>query len=496
MMAMKRENFNLFHLVPCVLVLFIFINTSFSQITWQRTYGGIDFELGYCVDQTADNGYIGVGISNSFGNYIQVYLVKTDSLGDTLWTRTYGGSGGDYGYSVCQTTDGGYIITGSTSSFGNGNQIYLIKTDSIGDTLWTKTYGGPGSEMGYSLQQTTDGGYIIVGYTNSFGNGAQVYLLKTDSLGDTLWTKIYGSPGHDKGFSVQQTRDGGYIIGGYWNSPVDKDPVCLIKTDSLGDTLWVKTYGSDWCFGYSAKETFDGGYVIVGVHSNAYVVKTDSIGDTLWTRVYRWKDGARGYFVQQTQDSCYIIAGWAMELVQYEEHYYCYLLKIDSNGDTLWSKVYGMGMSDDGFRCVNQTNDGGYIAVGATAAFGDNYQLYLVKTDQDGNVAGIEERGCAQRLSTQPRLLVYSNPFSGKTTIKFQILNPKSEVNSKSQTSLKIYDAQGRLVRQWGYKTIRQSDKITWDGTDDSGNLLSPGVYFCRLETNESAVTTKVIKLE
>jgi len=148
---------------------------------------------------------------------------------DTLWTNTFGGSSSDYGYCVKQTTDGGYIITGRTDSYGKGGRdFWLIKTDSNGDSTWTKTFGGSSQDFGYSVQQTTDGGYVITGTTD--GN---VWLIKTDSLGQEVWNQTLGGSSDDYGWSVQQTADGGYIITGqtdsYGNGGWD---VWLIKTDS------------------------------------------------------------------------------------------------------------------------------------------------------------------------------------------------------------------------------------------------------------------------
>ena len=167
-----------------------------------------------------------------------IYLVKTDSLGDTLWTKTYGGNNNDFGYSVSQTADGGYILLGSSESFGVGAaDFYLIKTNANGDTIWTRTYGGNDYEYGYSVAVTTNGGYILLGSTSSFGAGSSdIWFIKTNSIGDTLWTRTYGGIGSDGGSSVQQTSDEGYIITGmtksYGSGNAD---IYLIKTDSLGN---------------------------------------------------------------------------------------------------------------------------------------------------------------------------------------------------------------------------------------------------------------------
>lgn len=218
--------------------------SSFGAITFERTYGGASDDFSGSVQETKDGGYIIAGGTKSFGaGGWDVYLVKTDSLGDTLWTRTCGGTNGDGGYSVQQTSDRGYIITGHTYSFGAGwDDVYLIKTNASGDTLWTKAYGGVDWDYGYSVQQTTEGGYIIAGITESFGSGwGSVYLIRTNASGTLLWSRIYGGTADDEGKSVQQTRDGGYIIAGKTTSfGAGGNDAYLIKTDSSGTVVGVE----------------------------------------------------------------------------------------------------------------------------------------------------------------------------------------------------------------------------------------------------------------
>ena len=201
---------------------------------------------------------------------------------DTVWTKTYGGPNVDQAYSIQQVLDGGYIIAGSTEPFpARGNDVWLLKTDSLGDTLWTKTYGGTTDDIAYSVRQTTDGGYIIAGETNSFGAGGyDVYLIKTDSIGDTLWTRTYGGTANDGGGSVQQTTDGGYILVAV--KVMGQDSIWFLKTDADGDTLWTKTYGPSYYSSMrrSVEHTTDGGYIATG---GDLLLKTDSLGDTLWT---------------------------------------------------------------------------------------------------------------------------------------------------------------------------------------------------------------------
>jgi hypothetical protein len=191
------------------------------------------------VQQTTDGGYIVAGGTSSIGaGNSDVYLIKTDANGNTLWTKTFGGTGDEYAYAVQQTTDGGYIVAGDTNSFGAGNRDwYLIKTDANGNTLWTKTFGGTAVDYATAVQQTMDGGYIVAGITNSFGAGnADAYLIKADTNGNTLWTKTFGGTDYDTAYAVRQTADGGYIVaGGTVSFGAGTGDMYLIKTDASGN---------------------------------------------------------------------------------------------------------------------------------------------------------------------------------------------------------------------------------------------------------------------
>ncbi len=228
--------------------LFVLLLATFAQAqqTWIKTYGGKHDDRGYSVQQTTDGGYIIAGYSFSFRDslYGDVYLIKTNASGDTAWTKTYGGTNVDVGWSVQQTSDGGYIVAGQTASFGAGyTDVYLIKTNASGDTTWTRTYGATYNDLGYSVQQTSDGGYVISGATDSYGVGGDVYLVKTNAAGDTLWTRTCGGTGEERGYSVQQTTDGGYIVAGNTYIAGRNHDVYIVKTNASGDTLWTRTCG-------------------------------------------------------------------------------------------------------------------------------------------------------------------------------------------------------------------------------------------------------------
>ncbi len=222
------------------------------------------------MQQTTDGGYIITGTTRSYGAGKEgFYLIKTDALGNQEWYNTFGGSGGDHAYSVQQTTDGGYIMVGETTSYGAGfYDVYLVKTDASGNQTWDNAFGGSSGDHAYSVQQTMDGGYIMAGYTESFGAGSDdAYLIKADASGNLEWEKTFGGSGWDNAYSVRQTMDGGYIVAGATDSfGAGGRDVYLVQTDALGNQEWDKTIGgSNDDFAYSVQQTTDGGYIMVGL---------------------------------------------------------------------------------------------------------------------------------------------------------------------------------------------------------------------------------------
>jgi len=360
------------------------------------TFGGTDNDGGYSVQQTTDGGYIITGYTESFGNGNEdVYLIKTDGNGIEQWAKTFGGTDDEKGRSVQQTNDGGYIICGETKSFGNGNKdVYLIKTDGNGDSLWTKTFGGTYYDWGLSVQQTTDDGFITIAYTESFGNGGgDAYLIKTDGSGNEEWSKTFGGILGDGGNFVQQTIDGGYIITGETESFGNGggNDVYLIKTDGIGNEEWTKTFGGlDDDEGYCVQQTTDGGYVICGGkypvgNEDIYLIKTDGNGNEEWIKTFGGTYDDYGHSVKQTTDGGYIINGYTSSFGNGNTD--VYLIKTDGNGIEQWSKTFGGTGYDEGRRSVQQTTDGGYILIGGTESFGNGDEdVYLIKTDGNGNI--------------------------------------------------------------------------------------------------------------
>ncbi len=474
------------YFLPIFVGVLLFGDTSLCaeapDTAWTRKFK--EMKIGYSVQQTQDGGYIITGSINTSESPQGMPLLKVDSLGNKEWYKTFGGK--SCGYSVQQTQDDGYVMTGAVTG-----DVGLIKTDPLGNKEWDKTFGGTESEEGKSVQQTQDGGYIITGYTKSYGAGEyDVWLIKTDSLGEKEWDKTFGTGGYEGGKCVQQIQDGGYIITGWIDFDASGPDVWLIKTDSLGNKEWDKTFGgTNGDAGKCVQQTSDDGYVITGETrsygeptGDVWLIKTDSLGDKEWDKTFGCGGMGTdiGYSVQQTQDGGYVIAGENAGGI-------LWILKTDTSGDTLWTKILG---NPDGYHigwCVQQTTDGGYIISGETSPIVPPVrELWLIKLEPD---AGTEEG----KLSLPNEFLLSqnsSNPFSNSTEIKFGL--PED-----SNVNISIYNLLGEKVatlidepRNAGCYTTR------WDATDNSGEKLATGVYFSKLSAKSQGKThTKTLKI-
>jgi YD repeat-containing protein len=373
------------------------LNTNYygaPVLLWNNTLGGGNDDNGRSIKQISSGDYIISGGTKSYGlGDFDVWLLKLDFNGILLWNRTFGGVGYDIGVSAQQTTDGGYILGGYTSSFGAGNYDYwLIKTDSTGNAIWNKTYGGAEHDYLASVQQTSDGGYILGGSSSSFGAGNYDYwLIKTDSTGNTEWNKTYGGPLADQGGLVQQTTDGGYILsGGTYSYGAGNRDILLIKLDSLGNQLWNNTFGGiDYEHPYSTQQTDDNGYVIIGRtysfgvgDSDVWLLKVDSNGNLLWNNTFGGNGLEYGYSISQADDGSYIIGAVTSSFGAGD--YDVWLIKTDSIGRQLWNKTFG-GNASDSIPVIEITIDNNYVAVALTLSNSQNnsYDLWVMKAQSD-----------------------------------------------------------------------------------------------------------------
>lgn len=435
--------------------------TTPAKNTFQKMYGGSNSEGARSIQQTSDGGYIVAGYSDVTDNGMDdFYIIKLDSNGNVIWENTYGGSGIDFANSIQQTDDGGYIVAGWSSSPDisgvtnhGGADAYTIKLDSTGKVEWQKMFGGSNDDYANSIRQTSDGGYIVAGYSSStdisgvinHGDG-DGYLIKLDSDGNVLWQNMYGGSGIDKYdnydgqdlfHSVQQTYDGGYIVAGSSQSAdisgvanQGRDDYYIIKLDGDGNVLWQNMYGgalSD--FAISIQQTYDGDYIIAGSFqmdtdiSQCYIIKLDGDGNVLWQNIFGGSDWDVPTSIQQTNDEGYIVAGYSTstDIKNVTNHGGddCYIIKLDSAGNIEWQKMYGGSKTeaywhpysfpqgetvwlyesdpgDDRAFSIQQTGDGGYIVAGESKSVDISgvtnnssvcrSDVYILKFDKDGNL--------------------------------------------------------------------------------------------------------------
>ena len=398
------------------LIIAAFALNTHAQVTFQKTYGGANNDYGSSIKQTADGGYILTGTTESFGAGLgNVYLVKTNSMGDTLWTRTIGDSI-DYqgGESVLQTSDGGFIISGYAWDTLLGSVVYLIKTDANGNILWRNCFEGG---EGYSVCQNNDNGFIICGTIGSGFGSTDLSLIRTDSLGNSQWIKFFHLGGNENGYAAQQTSDGGFIVAGTVGPSFYY--AFLLKTNASGNITWCKWYsaGALSYLGNCMQQTTDGGFIIGGsTGSSPLLFKTNSAGNVIWSKEYQ-NLGVAAYSLQQTNDQGYIVSclnsNWTTNQTSPS------LLKTDSMGNIIWAMAY-LGSNDifnSSFPKAQQTSDGGYILCSSIDSIGaGGTDIYLIKTDSSG-MSGCNDSAISVVASATVTTLtnIIQNIFSGVT---------------------------------------------------------------------------------
>lgn len=336
--------------------------------SWSRNYGGQLSDPGGAVKATSDGGYVLTSMTYSYGvGRGDLWLVKTDSNGSMQWNRTFGGRNFDIGRSVQQTSDGGYVIAGSSQSYGAGrSNAWLIKADKNGTEQWNRTFGGRGTDEATSIQQTDDGGYIFTGFTSSYGIGGDVWLVRTDSSGHELWNRTFGKSSSDHGWSLIQARDGGFVVAGDLDSYVPHN-----DNPDLGSNT-----GSD---------------------TDAWLIKTDKNGMEQWNTVIKSAMDDSAKSVQQTRDGGFILTGYTKaNLYQDNAVSKVLLSKVAGNGTEEWRKVFdgksGSGRNEG--QAVLQTGEEGFIIAGYTTSYGDSSgDALVIKTDLKGNTQWIRSFG-------------------------------------------------------------------------------------------------------
>lgn len=485
-------------LLAAMLIGAISTHVQAQDYVWAANYGGIYNDGSFEGVPNSDNGYAVLGSTYSYGaGQYDVYLVKLGSAGNVVWSKTYGGVESDQGYSIDRTADGGFILAGSTRSFGNGDRdVYLIRTDASGNTVWSKSFGGILSDQARSVRRTSDDGFIICGTTDSYGHGySDIYLIRTDSLGDTLWTRAYGGFGGESGSAVRETLDGGFIaIGSTGSFGEGYSSVYVVRIDADGDSLWAKTYGGAKADnGYTVELTGDGGFLLAGGtasfgagYTDAYLVKIDADGNVAWEKTYGGAMDDRVYSICLAMDGTIMLTGTTDSYGAGKGD--IYLIKANPLGAAIYTRTYGGSKTDYG-RMIFQEAATDYILVGESYSYSTGgSDVYVIKLD--GTATPIFEDDPNLLPSGYALAQNYPNPFNQSTSIEYVL--PRH-----SAVSIVIYNILGQAVQEWHFDSQHAGAHVLrWDGYDNSGSETASGIYFYRFIAGDFTETKKMVLIK
>jgi uncharacterized delta-60 repeat protein len=401
--------------------------------TWARSYGGEGDEVAWSVQLTSDGGYATAGWTDSFGaGDLDFWALKLGADGTVQWEKTYGGTDDDVADLIFQTSDGGYVVAGYTASFGAGSMdVWILKLAHDGTVEWQKTYGGRYADEAVSIQQTLDGGYVVAGETKSYGRGDwDVWILKLNANGTVQWEKTYGGTKLDTTSAdpIQQTSDGGYIVAGRTESfGAGGYDVWVLKLDEDGDIEWQKTYGDDWYEeAHAVRQTLDGGFVVAGFTASfgagdwdLWILKLNPNGTVQWQKTFGGSDDDWCWSVYETDDGGCVVGGETESFGAGPED--MWVLKLAANGTLDWQRTYG-GTDWDWGESIRQTADDGYVVVGGTDSFGAGEDdLWALKLDQDGTIpeCGLVRTSSASVADTSVTgVNSYATPRTSSATVE------------------------------------------------------------------------------
>jgi len=498
---------------------------GFAQVSpvieWERNYGGSEWEHAKAIVQTSDGGFIVAGFTRSIDGdvtlnhgFADIWIVKLGNTGTIQWQSSIGGSEDDYANSIAQTSDGGFVVAGYSESADGDvtnnhgtRDFWIVKLDTIGAIQWQISLGGSDHDDANSIAQTSDGGYIVAGstqsangdVTNSLG-GIDYWIVKLDSTGTILWQRTFGGSSGEVALSIIQTLDEGYIVAGYSHS-MDGDltnnhgngDAWIVKLDDTGTIQWQNSYGGSFADrAQSITQTSDGGFVFAGfsgsidgdvtVNQGAgdyWIVKLNSAGTIEWERSYGGSTGEIVRSLAQTSEGGYIVAGYSSstdgDVTNNHGGLDYWVLKMDDMGSIEWQNSYG-GSADEFVESIIQTNDGGYIIAGSSRSIdGDvtnNYgvqDLWIVKLSGEFPTE-ILTVPATESFSVSP------NPAKGSLLV--------TTTHPQRGTTLTLSDALGREV------LVERMNSTTH--TLVVGELPR-GVYVVTLRSGTSKETQRVV---
>jgi PKD repeat protein len=391
----SEKNYNMIKITSLICLALSFSLYSNAQITWEKLFSKANTDVFRSIQEVPAGGYIAAGYTSWWSsNDTDAYVVRMTGLGDTLWTRSFHGGKKELFYKVINTSDGGFVMCGYTDSYSiNGDQdAYYMKLDANGNQLWQYTYGGTQRERAQEIVQTADGGYAMCGYTNS-GTGAQGYnafLVKLNSDGTQAWNMKYGTNAYEDANSVKELPNGDFILAGQQSPGVlGAGDIWVVRTNSSGAQQWTQNIGTSENDNAEYIQLATAGGYIIGGSTNTllsgdigYLVKTNDMAVVQWAKTYGGDFSDDFHRVENTSDGGYIAVGTTQSNAAVISDEWLY--KVDVNGDSMWARTYGGANHDHAYSAV-QTSDGGYILCGYTASFGFNYEdAHVVKVDGAG----------------------------------------------------------------------------------------------------------------
>ncbi|WBV61943.1 T9SS type A sorting domain-containing protein [Chryseobacterium camelliae] len=487
----------------------LWFSSAFSSqapaIEWQRTYGGTSADTHMDVQQTSDGGYIHIGasISNNgdvTGNHgnVDIWVVKTNASGDILWQKSLGGTSYDQGSSIRQTSDGGYILAGTSNSNNgdvtgnNGNKDYwVVKLNATGNIQWQKNYGGNNDDIATSIRPTSEGGYIVTGYKSMapptmVGGDRKYWVVKLDSSGNIQWQNTYGGENWEEAYSIEQTTDGGYIVAGYSSSLYTyvignhgAEDYWIIKINAAGALEWQKSLGGTSSEKARAiKQAQDGGYFVVG-HSfsnngdvtgnngdkDYWVVKLSATGNIIWQKSLGTSLWEEAVGVDSTLDGGCVVTGYAHTPKDGSPNNIDYwVLKLNSSGNIEWQNYYG-GLLTDQASSIQKTSDGGYILGGFSySGPTGSTDYWIIKLA--GNQLSTHENNSKNNIS------IYPNPAKDFVTIS----------HLPNETTISILDLSGRKIFNKKYAEAKVSMNIS---------QLTNGTYIIQVDDQEKTILSE-----
>ena len=467
-----------------------------SILTFERIIGTPEANGGNAIKQTADGGYIIVGNTVFLDeDYSDIFIVKTDVYGRVEWMNNHGGKKDESASDVYCTEDNGYIIIGTTTSYGAGREdIYLIKLDAVGEKQWQKTYGGIFDDRASCFKKTNDHGYIIAGATkNTTDQSRNALLVKIDAAGEEQWFRDYGGDGGETASDVLVTDDNRFLVLGSTTSiGAGEFDVWLFKTDAQGDVSWEKTYGgTDWEEGNSIQPIPGGGYIIGGYTvskgsgaRDMYFINIDASGNVRWEETYGDQHNDIANKVLVTDDGGFLFGGYTTNIVTDEQSYTDILIvRTNNSGAVEWTTTFG-DRKNENVSDILPMDDGGFIMVGTTGSYSKANDIYLIRFSDKGKLIPVEKSD--DNIPHDFYLSQnYPNPFNNTTCIQYYL-------PVRSHVSIHIYTLLGQQVATLIDEDQQPgSHQVIWD----AGTMAS-GLYLYELTTDHYSFSRRMLLLK